>query len=512
MKSLLKVTLLSASVLFAVGCSEEFLEKEPSEFLTQQQVSEAAENNPDVLAGTLSGIYSLQFQTGTGGTTNHDDFGQKGYDIYGDMLSGDVALSVSSFGWYRADITEFQAPLDFTRTRNYMPWRYYYRLIRSSNVVIDALGGNDAEPEVEENRYILGQAKAMRAHSYFYLTQYFQKSFNPSEEILPLYTSPEDENGPKVPASEIYALIEKDLNDAIGLLDGFNRSAKNEINQDVAKGILAYVHAAKGEWQQVKDLTDEVIATGAYPVMTAQEVAPSSQEVTSGVDNAGDLDGGGFNDVSTPGWMWGVDLTADTGISLVSWWGQMDYFSYSYAGYGDYKAIDSDLYAQIPDNDVRKNQFLNDPTLSQHLQPWGKFYDPARVPRGPSQIITLDLVYMRIAEMYFLNAEAAANLGMESEARNSLKAVLDLRLDDTSYLDGLSGQALVDEIYLQTRIEFWGEGKSYLAMKRNEATVTRGDNHLSFQGVAIPYNDERLTFEIPEAEILYNPFISTQND
>ena len=89
---------------------------------------------------------------------------------------------------------------------------------------------------------------------------------------------------------------------------------------------------------------------------------------------------------------------------------------------------------------------------------------------------------------------------------------MDLRLDDTSYLDGLSGQALVDEIYLQTRIEFWGEGKSYLAMKRNEATVTRGDNHLSFQGVAIPYNDERLTFEIPEAEILYNPFISTQND
>ena len=212
MKSLLKVTLLSASVLFAVGCSEEFLEKEPSEFLTQQQVSEAAENNPDVLAGTLSGIYSLQFQSGTGGTGNHDDFGQKGYDIYGDMLSGDVALSVSSFGWYRSDITEFQAPLDFTSTRNYMPWRYYYRLIRSSNVVIAALGGNDAEPEVEENRYILGQAKAMRAHSYFYLTQYFQKSFNPSEEILPLYTSPEDENGPKVPASEIYALIEKDLN------------------------------------------------------------------------------------------------------------------------------------------------------------------------------------------------------------------------------------------------------------------------------------------------------------
>lgn len=508
MKSLLKLTLLSSAFLLSVGCSEEFLEKEPSEFLTQQQVSDAAENNPDVLAGTLSGIYSLQFQTGTGGTTNHDDFGQKGYDIFGDMLSGDLALSVSSFGWYRSDITEFQAPLDFTRQRNYMVWRYYYRLIRSSNVVIAALGGNDAQPELAENRYILGQAKAMRAHSYFYLTQYFQKTYDPAEEILPIYTAPEDENGPKVAASEIYGLIEKDLNDAITFLDGFNRSAKNQINQDVAKGILAYVLAAKGEWQGVKDLTQDVINGGAYPIMTGFEVARADR-TDDGEDNP---TGGGFNDVSTPGWMWGVDLTPDTDISLVSWWGQMDYFSYSYAGYGDYKAMDAGLYDQIPDNDIRKNQFMGDPASPNYLQPWGKFYDPARIPRGPSQIITLDLVYMRVAEMYLLNAEAAANLGMDSEAINSLKAVLDLRLDDTSYLDGLSGQDLIDEIYLQTRIELWGEGKSYLAMKRNKATTVRGANHLSFVGVPIPYDDERMTFEIPESEILYNPFISTQNN
>jgi hypothetical protein len=85
------------------------------------------------------------------------------------------------------------------------------------------------------------------------------------------------------------------------------------------------------------------------------------------------------------------------------------------------------------------------------------------------------------------------------------------RVPDASYIDGLSGQALKDEIYLQTRIELWGEGKSYLAMKRNKATATRGANHLSFVGEAIPYNDERMTFEIPEGEIQYNPFISTQN-
>lgn len=515
MKKLFKITGVAAALLLGVGCSEDFLEKQPSEFLTADQVEEAATNNPDVLAGTLSGIYSLQFDSGSGGTGNHDDFGQKGYDIFGDMLSGDLALSVSSFGWYRADITEFQAPLDFTRTRNYMPWRYYYRLIRSANVVIDALGGQDAEPELAANKYIMGQTKAMRAHSYFYLTQYFQKSYNPAELILPLYDESSDENGPKVAASEIYALMEKDLNEAIELLDGFNRSAKNEINQDVAKGILAYVLASKvnnADWQKVKDLTDEIIATGGYPIMTAKEVAVTEKSEVIKVRNAGSIEGGGFNDVNTPGWMWGVDLTSDSGVGLVSWWGQMDYFSYSYAGYGDYKAIDAGLYAQLAPDDVRRRQFHHVASSANYLQPWGKFYDPARVPRGSSQVITQDLVYMRVAEMYLLNAEAAARLGMDAEARESLKAVLELRVDDASYIDALSGPALIAEIYLQTRLELWGEGKSYLAMKRNKATIVRGANHLSFVGVPIPYNDERLTFEIPEAEILFNPFIDTQND
>jgi hypothetical protein len=49
------------------------------------------------------------------------------------------------------------------------------------------------------------------------------------------------------------------------------------------------------------------------------------------------------------------------------------------------------------------------------------------------------------------------------------------------------------EIYLQTRIEFWGEGKSYLAMKRNKATTTRGSNHLFFAGDSFQYNDAKLT-------------------
>ena len=217
---------------------------------------------------------------------------------------------------------------------------------------------------------------------------------------------------------------------------------------------------------------------------------------------------GGFNDVNTSGWMWGVDITLDSGLDLVSWWGQIDYFSYSYAAFGDAKSIDSDLYAAIPDNDVRKGQFA---TAYVPLLPLNKFYDDDRIRYGASTSVTADYIYMRIAEMYLLNAEASAKTGDEGGARTMLKVLLDERLDDTSYVDGLAGQDLTDEIYLQTRIELWGEGKAYLNLKRNKATTTRGDNHLSFVGETISYDDERITFEIPESEIQNNPFVSDQN-
>ena len=296
MKNLLTKALAIAIIGLSSSCSEEFLdnsgvagESQPTASFTSAQVEQAALTNTDIPAASVNGIYAQMIQTGSGGTDlNHDDFGQKGYDIYGDMLCGDMALSVSTYGWYRADITEFQAPLDFTRGRNRMVWRYYYRIVRSANNVIESLGGNDAVPELDANKYSMGQAKALRAHSYFYLTQYFQKEYVANEAILPLYTEPLSENLPKSSAEEVYNLMESDLTDAISLLDGFNRTAKNQVDQNVARMILAYVLGAKGDrWQDVADLTQDVINTTSHTMLPNTDVT------------------NGFADVNNNSWMWG---------------------------------------------------------------------------------------------------------------------------------------------------------------------------------------------------------------
>jgi len=497
MNKIFKYGLLTALTLISLSCGEDFLGDpalEGTASLTSAQFEEAAAVDPEVTGALMAGVYSLTFTTGTGGSGGHDDFGQKAYDIFGDMLSGDLALSQSVYGWYRASITEFQAPQDFTYYDNRQVWRYYYRIIRGCNEVIDGLGGTEAIPENEENKHIMGQAKALRAHSYFYLAQFYQKEYAASEEILPIYTSSTDENGPKVTALEIYTLIEADLTEAISLLSSFNRSNKTQIDKSVAQAIYSYVLGARGEdYAKAYDMAVAAIG-GGYTLMSATEIT------------------GGFNNVATPGWMWGVDLTDEIGLGLVSWWGQMDYYSYSYAAFGDYKAIDQSLFDAIPANDARKGQFYDDSSAGQHLLPLFKFYDVDRVQYGSGRIVKADYVYMRVAEMHLLAAEYAAASNNDANAKTYLKNVVSQRTADASYIDGLSGQALKNEIYLQTRIELFGEGKSYLAMKRNKATITRGSNHLSSVGEAIPYNDERLTFEIPEDEIQFNPFVSSQNN
>ena len=476
-----------AGVMFT-SCSDEFLETEPTQFVSASQIAEYSEKNPGLQAANISGIYSLMYQTGTGGTNlNHDDFGQKGYDIYSDMLSSDMVLAGLTYGWY-SGISQMTVTQDFTTTGTYMVWRYYYRIAFSANTVIQGLGGNDAVPETEEGRYFMGQAKAMRGYAYYYLAQFFATEYNPSEPILPIYLDNDTPAQPLSTTQEVYDFIVSDLTDAVELLDGYNRTGKQEVNKYVAEGLLAYAYAAMGNYEEVATLTEDVITNGGFTLMSAEEVL------------------GGFNDANTAGWMWGVDLTTDQGLDLVSWWGQVDLFTYSYAWAGDPKTIDAGLYDSISDDDVRKAQFI-DEDGDGRLYPTGKFYDPNKV-IGGQRNVTTDYVYMRVAEMYLLHAEAAAMTGDEAGAKQALSAVLDMRLDDASYVDGLSGAALQDEIYLQTRIELWGEGKSYLAMKRLKATITRADNHLSFPGESFQYNDPRLSFKIPQSEVQNNPNIN----
>jgi len=490
-----------------ISCSKDFLQETPTQNVSVTDVAETGKIYPDILEGTLRGVYSMMYITGTGGTGSHEDFGQKGYDIYGDLLSGDMALTKNSYSRY-SDFAQLLISTDYTFSKgNYEAWRYYYRVIGAVNVIIDSFGGNDAEI-TEANKFTMGQAKALRAYAYFYLTQFYIPEYTPESTYLPLYIDSTGDALPQSKTEDVYNQMIADLNAAVTLLDGFKRVHKHEVNKTVAQALLAYVYASMGTSEgnlKANELAEAVISESSLPLTTREE---SSYAAVKGNTS------GGFNNVNSPSWLWGVDITLDAGLNLVSWWGQMDIYTFSYQWAGDKKAMDQSLYDKINSKDIRKTQFLNDPSKANHLVPNNKFYDNDRKMGGQRSIET-DYIYMRVDEFYLLSAEMSAKEGMDAEARNRLKELLAKRFPEDAaaeyaYIDTLSGQDLVDEIYLQTRIELWGEGKSYLALKRNKETVVRGANHLYEVGVPILYNDDKLTLEIPQSEVQNNPFIDQE--
>jgi hypothetical protein len=490
------VSLLVAGSAILAGCKKDFLDVKPTQFTTPEQLGAAAAQDPKLLTGNIAGLYTTMFTPGVGGTTGHDDFGQKGVDIVSDMLSSDMVLAGVNYGWY-SNIANLVAPTDFTTNADYIPWRYYYRIIFGANTIIDILGGNSAVPTTPGNKVTMGQAKAMRAYGYFYLTQLYSKTYGDgTAKIIPLYVTadPTKANQPKATAKEIYDQMIDDLNSAVSLLAGYTRTTKDQVDINVAKGLLAYVLSARGtqaDLQQVITLTQDIM--NAYPKTTPTYLVYNGSNVATA----------GFNNVATPSWIWGVDLTLAQGINLISWWGQVDLFTYSYAWAGDPKTIDRGLYDAIRADDIRKGQFRT-PSQSYPLYPINKFFDPNRLIGGQRQVTT-DLLYMRADEFYLMNAEAKARLGQDANARTALTNFLSDRITDLSYIAGLSGTDLLNEIYFQTRVELWGEGKSYLALKRLQKSVTRGSNHLFFAGSTFNYNDDKLTFVIPQAEVLNNP-------
>ncbi|MGI9526638.1 MAG: RagB/SusD family nutrient uptake outer membrane protein [Weeksellaceae bacterium] len=488
--NILKATLLAALVGVS-SCSDDYLDKKPTELLSADEINDAAETRPAVLIGFLNGLYSTMYTSGSGGTSNHDDFGQKGWDIYSDMLSQDMALAGVNYGWY-SGLANFSATDNYTNLVNYKPWRYYYRIIYSANDLIKGFDienkGLPTQPEAKAN---LGQALAIRANSYYnLLLLYVENIQDMSGQAIPLYIEPGIEAKGLSTTGEIFELIIDDLTKSSELLEGYERDAKFRINEDVSKAMLAYAYAAKGDDAMAAQVAKEVIDAGRYPLSQATDLVYDSATKS----------GGGFNDVNTDSWMWGQDITTDIGLDLVSWWGQVDVFTYSYAMAGDTKVIDAGLYDAIAADDIRKKQFNSDGL------PIGKFYDPGREVAGQRTVVT-DYIYMRMDEVYFLYAEESAKAGNDAEARRVLKELMNIRRADTSYIDGLSGKDLLDEILLQSRIEFWGEGKSYAIMKRNNETRVRGANHLFNVGEAFQATDSRLTLDIPQSEVQNNPNI-----
>lgn len=528
MKRIIFYLSLIALLATLPACNKEHLEVDPTGgTVSDKKINKYLQDNPSVglemQKSMFRGLYSWIYTPGAGGTNGNMDFGQKSIDYSLDLISGDFVYVQNDYGWW-AGVQRYTSLKGNSSTYNYTPWRFYYRLIFTANGIIDQYGEEALKlpADKKEERHALGQALAIRGYAYYYLLQLFSQEYKPDTKLLPIYTKLEEVNKPAATQGEIYAQALSDLKLAVDYLEGFNRTQTYEVNQDVAKAYLAYTYAAMGNYAEVEKLTNDFIGMPHFQ--------PKDIVYNADLEDPRDVKNGGFNTVATPGVLWGTDLIADMGIDLYSWYGMVDIFTYSYASAGEIKVVNNRLYDAIRNDDVRKGQF-NGPeepvefilnykgqdtefTLplsmlygdNAELLAVNKFYPPQRKIDG-QRTIEADYIYLRTDEMYLLNAEAKAMLGKDADSKAVLKDYLKGRIADLSYIDALSGESLKDEIFLQTRIEFVGEGRSFLALKRFKKSAVLGSNRFDAENrnIAIPYNDERMCFKVPNNEEVNNP-------
>src|SRR5690606_21133411 len=118
-----------------------------------------------------------------------------------------------------------------------------------------------------------------------------------------------------------------------------------------------------------------------------------------------------------------------------------------------------------------------------------------------------DVPLMRAGEMYLIEAEALARLGgRDADAAQALYT-LAVNRDPAYTLTTNTGQALIDEIMIQRRVELWGEGFRFYDLKRLNLPLDRtGANHSSAVAstLEVPAGDKTWEFLIPRTELNSN--------
>lgn len=429
------------------SCSQDALETSPTTSMSGDKLLGSA--------GTalipLNGIYRSMYTAGWSTTGNtHQCFGISAYNLMGDVMGDDMIMAASGSGWYWYDcLYNVKARFTSTMWRPYDLWNAYYTWISNANYILAAEG--TMQGGSSEVNYVIGQAYAIRAYSYFMLAQSFARTYkgHESEPCCPIYTEPttsSTEGQPRSTVQQVYDQITSDINKATTLLKGTTRKHISHISYAVALGIQARIALVMEDWNTAKTAAKAAIEASGCTVLPTESFA-------------------GLNSTDKKNVMWGAQIIADQSGMYAGLFTHMD------ADLGKYgatarKQISKWLYDKMGGKDTRKAWWNpNDENNGNggYQQEKFKFLD--------MQTWTGDYIWMRVEEMYLTAAEAECRLGDNAGAIKDLMEVMKQR--DPDYTCTKTGTALgalttdvtgslLEEIITQRRIELWGEfGRVY---------------------------------------------------
>lgn len=528
MKKLYKVMTVALVGALAVGCND--LDTEPlGGTITSEQKENVLKNDPSMAEAGVnalpSNMHLYQYNADLYGQERLDnDFGILGINLGLDSRGIDMVCINANYNW-------FSAPASLkdwggTYYANLIYWNTNYVQIQSANTVAATI---DPETENSQLQYFLGQALAFRALSYYYLVNMYQQSYcvNPDAPCVPIITndnmlSAATEGNPRATVAQVWQQVIDDCTRAIELFEkaeqaGVTRPDKRYANSTSMYALRARAHLTTLKYSEAASDADKAIslcqAEGITPYSTTEASVPSFYKLTN------------------HNYIWGVQNSSSDGytqgvINFASHMGVWMTNGYNTVGCG--KRISKKLYAAIPATDSRKNWWCNEngelpaklpanyraaipgleeagQTIVPYLQM--KFAAADNDPIGNANSGATDLPLMRVEEMYYIKAEAE---GMQNPATGvaTLNSFVKTYRNPSYNCTATSKDDFREAIWMQRRIEFWGEGLSYFDLMRFEKGIDRRGAGFDAAWVfVIEPTDPIMRYQITQEEAQTNPLI-----
>lgn len=496
MKIINYIVALALSSVILISCGEDFMDTDYTRYLDGETASELAATDPSALDAYMLGAFSFMVKFNVQGApaadAAHDDFSHMSVLHATDVMGQDIALTASH--WFGYDYEHDDRMFNYRRTL--VNWLTYYTIIAKANEVMDLF---EEDPISAESKGVLAHGYALRGFAYYYLIQLYQHPVTTSGAVnwdapgIPLKYSLRDglseeekeERAGRNTLRMVYDQIENDLKAAVELFEaGYKRPDKNFLNASVANGLLARYYLLSQKWPEAA---------------AAAKKAQSGYSLNTDLKDIND----GFVTVDNKEWMWGFAHNTETQTTYASFFSHVSNLTPGYAGLAySSRLIDKQLYESIPAEDLRKNWF-NGPAGDAGQPTAGAKLAYANLKFGWVDGWTMNYMYMRVPEMYLIEAEALAHQGNETGAATALKPLLEAR----GLKPAEGAKMTVEDIYQQRRLELWGEGFSYFDLKRLNKGIDRnyaGSNHLAGFKIEVPSLDDRWIYQIPRQEMQEN--------
>ena len=544
-----------------VSCGDDFLSEEPITNISSVTVNTSEEGANAAVTGLVRQM-QRQFTDLKNGNLNAS--GETFFaNIYGEALGPDNNVGEAT-NYMRTGIK----PANFRYATGWWPswmYKYCYSIIGSANSILTNLS---EDPTNDNELWLKASALTMRAHAYTRLMQVYAPRWIDSNNgekhcIVLRIISGEPNEKQFNTCNEVYDQLYKDLNDAIAYFEKSSKKRGNQlffVDENVARGIYARLALLKDDYQTAQKMAHD--ARQDYTIM-------SEKDYLSGFSTQNDewmwapaMDPLGI-------YYWGFGAHYACNGHYVKSWGFSSSMQYSLYKHFSETDVRSQLYfgplcvKHAPEiaakYGVTEEDFFNPNNYSNQtygisitgsgsspkgknkamwdfIKEYGKRFASLR----PEDIKGIYLTnskglsigvqykfqglpdgytscwppYMRAGEMLLIEAEAAYHNSDYSTTVSCLTELMAKR-DPNYTIPATSGEALLDEVKLQRRLELWGEGFNWFDYKRwNEVIEYKAfdKNNIENMGsypttVAATYQPDFMNgwrAAIPQAEFTYN--------